>query len=614
MAWPTPIIALSLAFLWILPSTTAAFDTGLLEHPLNLNAELPQVDDAIGPSQAVAAARTHFATVRARKPGKDEPLEQYWRDYQTVLGRWKEPSTAKPVIITSEDGTPLIARFLVGLRKGNQVGGFVAVDPKDASIVSKLMWTPDLDPLWVVDLAIWEKAETVNDIEALEELVPPYSQFTSGIPIDPHDPAFNIVDGVVDVMPFKTQEERKAHVQWLNETYATSLRMPVKAKRGRRAATSKCMSVAASYVADWWTVQTGNTLPSYKNPAGGQKEYGYNPRLLEALFYAKSKKNKFFGKWTGDWRTAPFAHDLVTGEPISYSLRGYARLLAETGTGATPDPLIPSALTYETEDNHFHMDQKPHLLKIFTEGAFTGNSIRKDMKRLDDPDFPISVPPDYGSPVSADRIVKALDTWGVLLGQHMRRKLDGSPADSTFGTGVHAVQIVGWTKREGRTWLVYRETFGDASNRYLEDSFLGPSFRIMPIEYFYQAFAFPHHLYPDLSLKPGRGGELAGSLKVTTNHALEPIDPDLFEVLVDGKPSTRARIRKESERGSYNLRIPHRVIRNAARIEVRVAKRYFADQEGRNGFGIAVEKRDGGDWQVVNGPLEPVVIDLPKRH
>jgi len=600
--------ALCLVLFWLVPTTSMAWDVGVYEHFLQLNTELPDPSRAIGEIQAREAAREHFSSMLQRRLSPDDPLSEYWQDYRSLLKRWSKPSTAKPVLIETEEGNALVARYLVGLEMGDQVGGFVAVDPRDGSIQSKLMWTPELKPLWTVDKAAWEGAESVNAIESLEELLPPYTQFTSGIPIDPRDPAFHIVDGIVDKMPFKTQEERKARIRWLNDTYETELRLPIKSKHGRRAATSKCMSVAASYVADWWTATTGHPLPSYKNPAGGQKEYGHNPRILEALFYAKNRERKLFGKWTGDWRTAPFAYDLVTGEPISYSLRGYARLLVETGAGSLPDPLIPSALTYETADNHYHMDQKPHLLKVFTEGVFTGNSIRKDMERLDDPDFPITVPDDYGTPVTAERLAQALDTWGVLLGQHMRRELDGDPADSAFGTGVHSVQIVGWGERDEKLWFVYRETFGETSRRYLEDSFLGPSFRIMPIEYFYQAFAFPHHLYLDLELEPRRGGGLVGHLTVTTNHQQDAVEPDRIEILVDGQPDKRTRVKKGTASGRFEIRLSPSTLRKANRIEVRAAKRYFADKEGRNGFRIAAAKRPDGSWLVEHGDLPPAAM------
>jgi len=218
----------------------------------------------------------------------------------------------------------------VGLEVNGAVGGFFAVDPVTCDIQADLMWTMDLKPLWMVPAAIWNKAASVNDIKTLVELVPPYIQFTAGIPVDPEDSALNIVDGIVNALPLKSQEERADRVDWFNNEFGTSLEVTLNEHGGRRTGTSKCMSIAASYLGDWWTVRTGKELPVYTNGVGGQKEYGFNPRLLECRFFEKAADRRFLGKYIGNFKVAPMAKDRVTGEKVPYSPRGYARILTET--------------------------------------------------------------------------------------------------------------------------------------------------------------------------------------------------------------------------------------------------------------------------------------------
>jgi len=588
-------------------SEAPAADTGVLEHYLNLDATLPDRANAISPEAAVEAVVNHIADIRTGKRDS-EAMRDYWNDYRTVLDRWHEPSTAKPVLVVRENGSSLVARYLVGVRMNGPVGGFWAVDPRSGAVQSELLWTSESKPLWMLPETMWNAAESVNDLADLAELLAPFVQFTTGIPVDPSDPAFTIVDGIVDVLPMKTQEERRERVDWFNETYGTSLKVALKAHKGRRTATSKCMSVAASYLADWWTVRTGGTLPTYVNGVGGQKEYGFNPRLLECLFYARHEHG-LIGKHLGYFKTAPFSKDRVTGEPIPYSPRGYARILVETNAGTTPDNLVPTVVSYETTDGHFAMDHKPVVFQIFTTGFFPRRAIEQDKKDSADADFPLSLAPGYGNPVDVRDISRALATWGPLLGQHMGRNDDGSPKTTKFGMGVHAVMVIGTGTVAGKPMLLYRETFGPASKDYLEDSFMGPSFRAMPIEYFYQALAFPHHLYVELDgVQYAEDASLVCEIAVTTNHGRAPVDVDTVRVFVDGNVADHARATPLGG-GRYRLWMPISCTKDSKRIEIRVAKQYFADGCGRRGFGVAVERPDRY-WQVVPGQLEPIDFDF----
>ena len=580
-------------------------DTGVLKHFLNLDAKLPQRGEAISPEQASQSVIEHINAIQNGARDGDA-LTDYWNDYRAVLSSWTDVSSAKPVLITKEDGTVLIARYLVGLTKGNVVGGFWAVNSKSGAVQSELLWTTEMAPLWKVPASTWQNAASVNDIEELAELIAPFDQFTTGIPINPNHRDAKIIEGVVDVLPLKTQEERTERVEWFNATHGTDLKVALKAHKGRRTASSKCMSIAASYVGDWWTVRTGGKLPTYTNGVGGQKEYGFNPRLLECIFYARRKDQ--FLKFVGNFKTAPFSKDRVTGEPIPYSPRGYSRILAETNEGVTKDNLVPSLLQYETKNNHFAMDQKPLIYQVFTTGHFPRRAIKKDLKNAEDPDFPFSLAENYGEPVSVADIGVALDRWGPCLAQHMGRNKDGNPKTGKFGMGVHCVTVVGTAKVSGKDMLLYRETFGPATHDYLEDSFMGPAYRMMPIEYFYQVIAFPHHLYVKLDgLKYAEDASLVGTISVTTNRRKAPVDVDDVHVFVDGKLATHGRA-KPLGNGKYQLWLPMSVTKYSKRIEIRVTKKYFADAAGNNAFGVAAERPEKR-WSVVKGELAPIKVD-----
>jgi hypothetical protein len=602
-------LTIFLVFLFQCSASVYALDTGLLKHYLNIDMKLPQVDEAITPSVAVKAVENHIRKLRSNESFPDG-LADFNADYIAVLGKWTVLSSAKPVILVKEDGDSLVARYLVGFVKDDKVGGFFSVDPINGSVQTDIMWTYDLDPLWIVPKAIWDKAATVNEIDELAELVPPFEQFTSGVPVSAHDGSLNFVDGVVDSLPFKTQEERKERVEWFNSKFGTEFKVQMSSSEGRRTATSKCMSVAASYVGDFWTVETGNKLPSYTNGVGGQKEYGHNPRLLECLFFENRNKTGLSGKWAGNFKTAPFGKDRVTGETIPFSPRGYSRVLVETGEGLVADNLVPHVLQYETNNLHFGMDQKPVLIQILTEGIFPGRTIKSDIRESYMDDFPFSLAPSYGEPFTFDGMKKALDTWGPMLGQQVGRDSKGNPRKGAFGMGVHCVMIVGTGFVNGKDMVIYKETFGDGSSDYLEDSFLGPAYRAMPLEYFYQGIAFPHHLYLNLAkLSHFEDASLGGNLTITTNKGQQPVDSiDSISIYVDGKVAGSA-MAKPLGNGNYSIWIPFHETINATKIEIRAKKKYFADSNAMNGFGVSASRTDGKHWVVDEEVPLPIDMD-----
>ena len=164
--------------------------------------------------------------------------------------------------------------------------------------------------------------------------------------------------------------------------------------------------------------------------------------------------------------------------------------------------------------------------------------------------------------------------------------------------------IIGTGLINDEEMLIYRDTFGNTSSDYLEDSFLGPTLRAMPLRFFYQAISFPHHLYVESNeFKIGKDGSLNGIISVKTNRMTDSVDVDSVDVYIDGKLDIQGRARSMGN-GQYRIWIPLN-IEEADKIEIRVSKRYFADKAGNNSFGIQII-RSGNQWISNKDQLLPI--------
>lgn len=606
--------AMAAACFWV-AGAAPALDPGVIEgQRLNVVLDLPTTDTAISAQEARQAAARHATDVLAGRKGDTAGIAAaYWRDYRSVLETFPHLSEARAVLVKGPDGQPRIARWLVGVCMGNAVGGFLAVDPKDGGIQSRLPFTPRLEPLFRVRSGRWQSAPDVNSIPGLEELVPPLTQFTTGIPVNPHIADVHLIDGVLD-LPKKTQEERRETIEAFNRGMGRETGVTLHHTLGRRTATSKCLSVAASYVADWWMAATGGTLSSYRNAVGGQQEYGVNPRHLESLYFQRARAEAglagrallALGNRTGlhMYVGATFklvGRDRVTGEAIPYAPRGYARILSETQAGSVPDPLVPAHVAHKHGPNPFAMDEPP-LLMVIDRNLMARWTRSRDERLYRKRDSVFQVAEWNASrletPELEMRLIEALNAWGPLYAQHMQRDAKGEPARGLRATGVHACVIVGHTALDGRIHFIYRETFGQASHRYLEDSFLGPSYRAFPIEFFYQAIAFPHTL--QLAVRDTNAaddGSVTGTLEIFTNRGAVLLSPDKLAVFIDERDSPGVRFDAEKT-GRYRFRIPGGIAAGAQCIEFRAAKRHFTSGDGRSTFTARLVRRDG-HWSPV---------------
>lgn len=527
--------------LGILPPSLPAYDAGDLHNEWTRTVDLSRSGT---PEQALATARQHVDQLLARNPAAHSGLKAWMTDYQAVLRQLPEMSSAKPML--TEDGK--LARFLVGFRMGERVGGFLFVSADGTRVCGEMNWTPDLQPLWILPASEWDGGATVNDMPTLQELLTPSDTFTMGLPVEPSEhPDWTFVDGALDEMPHKCQEERREWLHKVNQELRPT--RPLEAALGRRTGTSKCMSVAASYVADWWCDRVGRELPTYTNGVGGQKEYGHDPRRLESLFYLRAANEGGILDW--DFQTAPFGKDRVTGERIPFSMRSYARILAETGEISFPDHLVLQN-KYQFGKNPFAMDLAPKYL--YKRASYEEEQLKQD-----------------------------LETWGPLLAQHTSRNKTGK---SNRFVGVHGVVIVGHGVLDGRTVFVYRESFGRNTAEYLEDSFGGPRYRAFPLDLYYQAIAFPHRLMMKATSETSEAGVARIVIQVTTNRGEDAIDPDQWSVRVDDQPVKIVPTRRGAGEYTLETRIPEGS--PTAQVTLLAGKRYFADEEGNGVFSVSL--------------------------
>lgn len=427
-----------------------------------------------------AAFKTVSAEIAAALEGKSAfvnslgHVSTFRSELNKVLRQNGEPGTPKPLMF---NGKP--AKILVPLNLSDKkVGGFFQVSPDGKRIISYLVWDKNLKPLFVVDRDKWEKAADAAALPELAELIPISDGHSAGVPVDPADLTDMFIIDYINILPSKTQEERKAH------TDAVGL----KAHLGRRTGSSKCLSYAASLASDWWHIAQGNKIGSYDSFVNGAREFGTNPRMIESLYFSFPKCPYSFVKETG--------LDRVTGEKIPYSPKHYAWIMSSVNLPEKINDPLKSDISYSLPKRYFGMDLP--FMNSFDRSRGNIEQIKEDLQR-----------------------------YGIMYAQHTSRLF--SDKVSLILQGVHAVNIVGTAKLKGEPVVLYYETFGKNHRDYLEDSFYGPALRAFPVKFFYQGIVFPHRIIADVTLSRGQA-EIA--FKTAAGKA---IAPEKVAVKVNGK-------------------------------------------------------------------------------
>lgn len=407
-------------------------------------------------------------------------------DLKKLLGKYSEIGYPKPLIFNKK-----VAKILVPLNlSANKVGGFFQLSADGKKILSYLIWKNDLEPLFIVSRDKWEQAESADQLEELEELIPLKENYSAGVPVEPSDLTNLFLIDYIDHLPTKTQEELKSYTS----------KNDLNSSLGRRTGSSKCLSYSASLASDWWNVAQGNRLGSYDSFVNGAREYGMNPRIVESLYFNTEKCPYAFIKETG--------HDRVTGEKIPYSPKHYAYIMSSHNLPKSVKDPLKGKISYHLPANKFGMDL-PY-----------DNSFNKSNGKI-------------------EKITSDLKKYGIIYAQHTSR-LFNDKISLTF-QGVHAVNIVGTAKLDDEPVVIYYETFGKNHRDYLEDSFYGPRLRAFPVKFFYQGIYFPHRIIPDLRVNKN------SALISFKTHSGKKITPGSLGLSINGskikaRPSSMLRV------------------------------------------------------------------------
>lgn len=423
--------------------------------------------------EAVLSGESPFAKDRGKYSDFDQELIQ-------VLKKTEGVGRPKTIFI---DDKPV--KILVPLNLDeNRVGGFYQVSVDGATIISYLVWTHKMEPLFIVERKRWESAATANDLEELKELVPIRDDYSPGVPVELSDLTDVYLIDYLELLPSKTQEELDAY----------TAQADLKSTIGRRKGSSKCLSYSAALASDWWNIVQGRSIGKYDSFVNGAREYGLNPRALESLYFNHPKSPYAFIKATGK--------DRVTGEKIPYSPKHYAYIMTSIDLPKSIADPIRENLSYGFPANGFAMDL-PYA-NTFEKARGDVEAIKRDLQR-----------------------------FGIMYAQHTSRLFKNRVSNRWHG--VHAVTIVGTAKLYGNPVVLYRETFGHNHRDYLEDSFYGPALRAFPVKFFYQGIVFPHRLIPEVKIT---NSTAVISFKTAAGQS---IAPEHIQVMLNGsKVSARA--------------------------------------------------------------------------
>lgn len=438
-----------------------------------------EIADALEGKSAFVNALGHYSNFRS--------------ELNKVLRQNGEPGMPKTMLF---NGKPV--KILVPLNLNDKkVGGFFQVSPDGKKIISYLVWDKNFKPLFEVDREKWEQTADAATLPELAELVPIKEGYSAGVPVDPSDLSDVYIIDYVNILPSKTQEERKAYTDTAG----------LKSHLGRRTGSSKCLSYSASLASDWWHIAQGNKIGKYDSFVNGAREYGTNPRMVESLYFSFPKCPYSFVKETG--------LDRVTGEKIPYSPKHYAWIMSSVKLPEVINDPLKREISYSLPKRYFGMDLP--FMNSFDKSRGNVEQIKKDLQR-----------------------------YGIMYAQHASRLFNDKI--SLTLQGVHAVNIVGTAKLKGEPVVLYYETFGKNHRDYLEDSFYGPALRAFPVKFFYQGIVFPHRIISDVALNKGKAEV---SFKTAAGKA---IAPEKISVKVNGKTV------KTKASSKINIEIPEECV------------------------------------------------------
>jgi len=271
-----------------------------------------------------------------------------------------------------------------------------------------------------------------------------------GIPCDPETDFTNTyLVRNWKVLPHKNQEETQARCGEVNSRAGSPI---WKYNPKPNNPLYVCLSYGASSMADWWALEYGWKLPSFKSYTNGRIEQGFNPRKLELRYRARAKTNPIQYYLI----RSKSERDPITGEPVPIRPKGYARLLVDQAAETLRDPIDGVDFTYKATDYPM-------------EGEWV-SVISKNWDRKS----------------AAEKLMRALRDHGPLYIQYEIPK-------KHWLMGTHAPIVIGYgTLPDGRIAFICHDSFGNFPKDHVQDHQGANAYRYVVADEIDEAIVFPH--------------------------------------------------------------------------------------------------------------------------
>jgi hypothetical protein len=281
-----------------------------------------------------------------------------------------------------------------------------------------------------------------------------------------------ILPYVLTALPYKNVQETDAWVDEVNRRLHPS--PPWVYQPERRMGHYKCMSVSASTVLDWFTLTQGKPLPGFRSWLNGSTERGSDHRVIDAIYYQRAASGENRG-----YRLVTTHLDPVEQTPISFRMEAFARIITMAGDPevpreqvvVAPDMSLPG-VTHRARAADF-LDVPYHVVFQWTPSTQVARDPEPYTRML------VDALEKHG-PIYAGIRVRFASSGGIVAEHDIARL-------AIPNVSGHGVVIVGYVRQAGRTYFIYRETFGDFDDEFADG---GPAYRAYPVHGFNEAYTF----------------------------------------------------------------------------------------------------------------------------
>jgi len=276
---------------------------------------------------------------------------------------------------------------------------------------------------------------------------------------------------VLSALPYKNNQETGQWVDHVNRNYHPRKKWLY--QEGRRLGHYKCMSTSASTILDWFHLQRGGRLAPYRSWMSGKTEWGFDPRVLDALYFEFAASDSD----GGDYPLFDRRLDPVEQTSIPVGMEGFCRII--TLGSRTPSDRILNApdSSLATVTHALRVGDWPALnYRVLFEYSLS-------FKAAGEPE-PLIVlmvtALEESGPIFAGIRVRFATSGGLLTATELGRL-------ALPDISGHGVVVVGYIRQKGRTYFVYRETFGEYDETW---EMGGPAYRVYPAHCFNEAYLF----------------------------------------------------------------------------------------------------------------------------